>query len=120
VSLPSADAFVLSEALSVPGVVAVALVDQGGTVRATLESESEGFGASGGLIAAALAASGALVDVVGGAHHQTVVEVDGGPVVVTSLPGGAGSFVVRLASLDHLGRLRFELPRLVERFVEAP
>jgi predicted regulator of Ras-like GTPase activity (Roadblock/LC7/MglB family) len=112
---PARDAFVLAETLTVPGVVAVALVDAGGAVRASLESEPPSFADAGPLVAAALAASRVLGDFVGGDHQQTVIEYGGGPLVLTPLGTDGGILVLRLSSIDDLGRVRFELPRLVAR-----
>jgi predicted regulator of Ras-like GTPase activity (Roadblock/LC7/MglB family) len=127
---------ILSDVLTVRGVLAVALIDGSGAVRAEDALQPPGFAEAGPMVAAALAASRVLGGFVGGELRQTVIEYHGGPVVLAPLPGaaaGAGGeasngsvtaddtmvVAVRLASLADLGRIRFHLPRLLARITAA-
>jgi hypothetical protein len=117
-----------SDALAIKGVLAVALVEESGEVRADEAREGPGFADAGPLVAAALAASRVLGGFVGGDLRQTVIEYRGGPVVLAPLPRAPGStdpgttgmvLALRLASIADLGRLRFQLPRLLAQFAAA-
>jgi predicted regulator of Ras-like GTPase activity (Roadblock/LC7/MglB family) len=114
----------LSDVLTVRGVLAVALIDESGAVRASQAIEPPGFAEAGPLVASALAASRVLGDFVGGDLRQTVIEYRGGPVVLAPLPRSADPeaatvLALRLASLADLGRIRFQLPRLLAQFAAA-
>jgi predicted regulator of Ras-like GTPase activity (Roadblock/LC7/MglB family) len=115
----------LSDVLTVRGVVAVAVVDEGGAVKAEAASESPGFADAGPLIAASLAASRVLGGFLGGGLRHTVIEFRGGPVLLAPVPRSPGStdpgdtgmvLAMRLAGLGDLGRVRFQLPRLLAQF----
>lgn len=113
---------VVQELLAIRGVMAAAVVDVHGEVRAAGEREPPGFGDSGALVAAALSATRVLGGFVGGGLEQAVIEYRGGPVVLVPVQRSPGStdpgevqvvLTVRLASLADLGRVRFQLPRVV-------
>jgi predicted regulator of Ras-like GTPase activity (Roadblock/LC7/MglB family) len=118
---------VISDTLTIKGVVAVALIDASGDLRASEAREGPGFAEAGPLVAAALAASRVIGDFVGGDLRQTVIEYRDGPVVLAPLPAASGDgaapsgavVALRLASLADLGRVRFALPRLLARFAAA-
>ncbi|CAN5817914.1 hypothetical protein BH23DEI1_BH23DEI1_21380 [soil metagenome] len=118
----------LSDVLTVKGVLAVAVVDESGEVRGEEAREPPGFSDAGPLVASALAASKVLGGFVGGDLQQTVIEYRGGPVVLAPLPKSPGAtdpgstgmvLVLRLASIADLGRIRFQLPRLLAQFAAA-
>ena len=113
---------VVQELLAIRGVVAAAVVDLNGEVRASGEREPPGFAEAGALVAAALSASRVLGGFVGGGLEQAVIEYRGGPVVLVPVQRSPGStdpgevqvvLTVRLSAMADLGRLRFQLPRVV-------
>lgn len=119
---------VLEDVLAVKGVLAVAVVDVGGEVLAAAEREAPGFRQAGGLVASALSASRVLGGFLGGGLEQAVIEYRGGPVVLSPVPRSPGAtdpgdvqmvLTVRLASLADLGRVRFQLPRLLAQVAAA-
>ncbi len=119
---------VLDDLLAVKGVLAAAVVDVGGEVLAAAEREPPGFDSAGGLVAAALSASRVLGGFLGGGLEQAVIEYRGGPVVLTPVPRAPGAtdpgevqvvLTLRLAGLADLGRVRFQLPRLVAQVAAA-
>jgi hypothetical protein len=110
----------LGEALGVPGVVAVAVINGDGDLLGADHREEPGFAEAGSLLAAALAASSVLAESLGGDLQQAVLEYRGGPLVLAIVPHAPGTptrdlrvLALRLRSLDDLGRARFELPRLL-------
>jgi hypothetical protein len=110
----------LSEALAVPGVRAVAVINGDGDLLGADQHEPPGFGEAGSLLAAALAASNVLAETLGGGLEQTVLEFQGGPLVLAVVPHPPGTptrqvriVALRLRALTDLGRARFELPRLL-------
>jgi len=117
---------VLADALAVPGVVAVAVVNGDGDLLAAARHEPPGFDEAGSLLAAALAAAGVLADSLGGGLEQMVLEYRGGPLVVAVAPRPPGTptrdvrvLALRLRTLADLGRARFELPRLLAGVADA-
>ncbi len=119
---------VMDDVLSVKGVLAVAVVDVGGEVLAAAEREAPGFANAGGLVASALSASRVLGGFLGGGMEQTVIEYRGGPVVLSPVPRSPGStdpgdvqmvLTLRLSSLADVGRVRFQLPRLLAQVAAA-
>jgi predicted regulator of Ras-like GTPase activity (Roadblock/LC7/MglB family) len=113
----------MSDVLTLRGVVAVALIDADGGVVASAAEGEAGLTEAGPLLASALAASGAIGEIVGGSMRQTVIEYRGGPVVLTPVPaadaGRGAVLALRLQSLADLGRVRFHLPRVVRHVVLA-
>ena len=112
----------LAEALAVPGVVAVAVINGDGDLLGADHLEPPGFAEAGSLLAAALAASGVLAESLGGDLGQAVLEYRSGPLLLACAPHAAGAvtceqrvLALRLRSLTDLGRARFELPRLLTR-----
>jgi predicted regulator of Ras-like GTPase activity (Roadblock/LC7/MglB family) len=110
----------LSEALAVPGVRAVAVINGDGDLLGADQHEPPGFAEAGSLLAAALAASNVLAESLGGGLEQTVLEFEGGPLVLAVAPHPPGTptrkvrvLALRLRALADLGRARFELPRLL-------
>lgn len=119
---------VLDDVLAVKGVLAVAVVDVGGEVLAAAEREPPGFADAGGLVASALSASRVLGGFLGGGMEQTVIEYRGGPVVLSPVPRLPGAtdpgdakmvLTLRLSSLADVGRVRFQLPRLLAQIAVA-
>lgn len=118
----------VQEVLAVKGVLAAAVVDGSGEVLVALEREGIGFADAGGLVAAALSASRVLGGFLGGGLEQAVIEYRGGPVVlapVARVPGATDPgdlqavLTLRLASIGDLGRVRFQLPRLLAQVAAA-
>jgi hypothetical protein len=112
----------MAEALAVPGVVAVAVVNGDGDLLGADHLEAPGFGEAGSLLAAALAASGVLAESLGGGLGQAVLEYRSGPLLLARAPHAPGTvareqrvLALRLRTLADLGRARFELPRLLTR-----
>jgi predicted regulator of Ras-like GTPase activity (Roadblock/LC7/MglB family) len=119
---------VLDDVLTIKGVLAAGVVDVTGEVLAAAEREPPGFADAGGLVAAALSASRVLGGFLGGGLEQAVIEYRGGPVVLTPVPRAPGAtdpgdvqvvLALRLAALADLGRVRFQLPRLVAQLAAA-
>ena len=117
---------VLNEALSVPGVTAVAVVSGDGDLVASATREPPGFEDAGSELAAAYAAARVLAESLGGELRQTILEYRGGPVVLAVAPHPADAhqasvrvLVLRLRSPSDLGRARFELPRLLANVAAA-
>ena len=119
---------VVQELLAIRGVMAAAVVDLGGEVLAAGEREPPGFAEAGGLVAAALSASRVLGGFIGGGLEQAVIEYRGGPVVLVPVERSPGStdpgevqvvLTVRLTGLADLGRVRFQLPRVVAQAAAA-
>lgn len=118
----------IDDLLAVKGVLAVAVVDVTGEVLVSAEREAPGFGDAGGLVAAALSASRVLGGFLGGGLEQAVIEYRGGPVVLAPVPRAPGAtdpgdvqvvLTLRLASLADLGRVRFQLPRVMAQVAAA-
>lgn len=118
----------VEDVLGVKGVMAVAVVDAAGEVLLARERDEPGFAEAGGLVAAALSASRVLGGFLGGGLEQAVIEYRGGPVVLAPVSRAPGAtdpgdlqavLTVRLASLADLGRLRFQLPRLLAQVAAA-
>jgi predicted regulator of Ras-like GTPase activity (Roadblock/LC7/MglB family) len=118
----------LDEALAIKGVLAAAIVDLGGEVLASAQHELPGFAEAGGLVAAALSASRVLGGFLGGGLEQAVIEFRGGPVVLAPVPRAPGAtdpgeiqvvLTLRLSGLADLGRVRFQLPRVVAQVAAA-
>ncbi len=119
---------VVQELLAIRGVLAAAVVDLNGEVLASGEREPPGFAEAGALVAAALSASRVLGGFVGGGLEQAVIEYRGGPVVLVPVQRSPGStdpgevqvvLPVRLSALADLGRVRFQLPRVVAHAAAA-
>jgi predicted regulator of Ras-like GTPase activity (Roadblock/LC7/MglB family) len=117
---------VVSAALAVPGVVAVAVVNGDGDLLAAAAHEPPGFAEAGSELAAAYAAARVLAESLGGPLRQSVLEYRGGPVVLAVAPHPSDApeanvrvLVLRLRALDDLGRARFELPHLLAAIAEA-
>ena len=118
----------VEDVLSVKGVLAVAVVDVGGEVLIAREREGPGFADAGGLVASALSASRVLGGFLGGGLEQAVIEYRGGPVVLAPVARAPGAtdpgdlqvvLTLRLGSLADLGRVRFQLPRLLAQVAAA-
>ncbi len=118
----------LDDLLSIKGVMAVAVVDLGGEVLASAQHEAPGFAEAGGLVAAALSASRVLGGFLGGGLEQAVIEFRGGPIVLAPVPRAPGAtdpgeiqvvLTLRLSGLADLGRVRFQLPRVVAQVAAA-
>lgn len=118
----------LDDLLSIKGVMAVAVVDLGGEVLASAQHEPPGFAEAGGLVAAALSASRVLGGFLGGGLEQAVIEFRGGPIVLAPVPRAPGAtdpgeiqvvLTLRLSGLADLGRVRFQLPRVVAQVAAA-
>jgi predicted regulator of Ras-like GTPase activity (Roadblock/LC7/MglB family) len=110
----------LTDALAVPGVVAVAVINGDGDLLGADQHEEPGFAEAGSLLAAALAAAGVLAESLGGGLEQAVLEYRGGPLILAIAPHAPDTptramraLALRLRSLADLGRARFELPRLL-------
>lgn len=110
----------LRDALAVPGVRAVAVINGDGDLLGADQHEPPGFTEAGSLLAAALAAANVLAETLGGGLEQTVLEFQGGPLVLAVAPHPPETptrqvriVALRLRSLADLGRARFGLPRLL-------
>lgn len=108
--------------LEVRGVTGAAVVSTDGfVVEAATRGEAD-VGFIGGLVASSLASSNVLAELLGeGEVRQTMIEYENGPVLMTPLDshGVAGYVaVLTLDSVTTLGRVRFQLRKMLPELAE--
>ena len=112
----------LEEVASISGVTAVAVVDAHGVVLEGTTTGSVDLGQLGGRIGSTLGASRALGELLGeGEVRQATIEYRDGPILVAPLGAGddGHTVVISLDSIAPLGRVRFQLKRLLPQFETA-
>lgn len=112
----------LEQVTAVAGVTAAAVVSEDGSVLDGIAGGAVELEELGGLIGSALGASRALGELLGeGEVRQATIEYRDGPVLVVPLDaGGAGhAIVITLATIEPLGRVRFQLKRLLPEIETA-
>lgn len=106
----------LDQVAAIEGVTAVAVVSEEGYVVAGNSTGSVDLDVLGGLIGSTLGASRALGELLGeGNVQQATIEYRDGPVLLVPLSEEAAgnAVVIALASIAPLGRVRFQLRRLL-------
>jgi predicted regulator of Ras-like GTPase activity (Roadblock/LC7/MglB family) len=106
----------LDQVAAISGVTAAAVVSEEGYVVEGTTSGGLDLDVLGGLIGSTLGASRALGELLGeGDLQQATIEYRDGPVLVVPLAAEAAghAVVIALASIAPLGRVRFQLRRLL-------
>lgn len=106
----------LDQVSAIAGVTAAAVVSEAGHVLEGRSSDDVDLETLGGWIGSTLGASRALGELLGGGDvRQATIEYQDGPVLVVPLVDGAEghAIVITLASIAPLGRVRFQLKRLL-------
>ncbi len=114
----------LKQVLGIKGVTSAAVVSGEGFIVEGVSSNEMDLGFVGGLIASGLASSQVLAGLLGEGHIlQTMIEYENGPVLLTPLEpeGDRDGFVavVTLDSTQNLGRVRFQLRKLLPEIARA-
>lgn len=115
-------ASVLERVVAIQGVSSASVVSGEGFIVDGVSNDDRDLEFVAGLIASSLASSRALAETVGeGAVEQAMIEFDDGPVLLVPLQGEADGFVavVSLTSTGQLGRVRFQLRRLLPEIADA-
>ena len=113
---------VLGRVVAIKGVSSASVVSGDGYIVDGVSNDDRDLEFVAGLIASSLASSRALAETVGaGAVEQAMIEFEEGPVLLVPLPGEAAGFVavVSLTSSGQLGRVRFQLRRLLPEIADA-
>lgn len=106
----------LDQVAAIKGVTAAAVVSEEGYIVEGTTAGSVDLDVLGGLIGSTLGASRALGELLGdGEVQQATIEYRDGPVLVVPLAAEAAgnAVVITLASIAPLGRVRFQLRRLL-------
>lgn len=106
----------LEQVAAINGVTAAAVVSEEGYLVEGMTSGALDLDVLGGLIGSTLGASRALGEMLGeGDVQQATIEYRDGPVLVVPLVDEAegNAVVITLASIAPLGRVRFQLRRLL-------
>lgn len=110
---------VLRDVLDIKGVGSASVVTGDGELVDAVGADDRDLAFVAGLIASSLASSRALAETLGeGAVEQAMIEFDDGPLLLVPLDEeGAGGYVtmIGLTSTGQLGRVRFQLRRLLPR-----
>ncbi|HEX7022304.1 MAG TPA: roadblock/LC7 domain-containing protein [Trueperaceae bacterium] len=113
----------LNQVLEIRGVTSAAVVSGEGFIVEGVSGNDMDLGFVGGLIASSLASSRVLAGLLGeGEISQTMIEYEGGPVLLTPLDAGAEDGYVAVVTLDSaatLGRARFQLRKLLPEIAQA-
>lgn len=112
----------LDQVTAISGVTAAAVVSEEGFIVEGKTTGDVDLEVLGGLIGSTLGASRALGELLGdGDVQQATIEYRDGPVLVVPLTDGAvgNSVVITLASIAPLGRVRFQLRRLLPEIGSA-
>ncbi len=113
----------LDQVLQIKGVTSAAVVSGEGFIVEGQTTDDTDLGFVGGLIASGLASSRALAGLLGeGDITQTMIEYEGGPVLLTPLQEGDDEGYVAVVTLDatnNLGRARFQLRKLLPEIAKA-
>ena len=106
----------LDQVTAIAGVTAAAVVSEEGDVVDGITHGTVDLDALGGLIGSTLGASRALGELLGdGEVRQATIEYRDGPLVVVPLDANRAGYaiVIVLESIAPLGRVRFQLKRLL-------
>ena len=112
----------LNEVLGIKGVTSAAVVSGEGLIIEGVTSGQVDLEFVSGLIASGLASSRALAGLLGeGQITQAMIEYESGPVLLTPLQNDASDHVavVTLESATTLGRVRFQLRKLLPEIGKA-
>lgn len=112
----------LAHVLAIPGVRSASVVSTEGFVVEGVSEEEHDLEFVAGLVASSLASSQALAETLGASPiEQAMIEFENGPVLLVPLAPPAEGFVVMvsLASTGELGRVRFQLRRLLGDIADA-
>ena len=112
----------LDQVLTLKGITAAAVVGPDGIVResAATSTNAPDLGFVGHVTATTLASSQALAEFFERSQvTQTLVEFDEGPMLITPLEGVEFVLVTTLESANDLGRVRFQLRKLVPSIAAA-
>ena len=113
----------LKGVLAIKGVTSAAVVSGEGFIVEGVSNDDTDLGFVGGLIASSLASGRALAGLLGeGEIAQTMIEYENGPVLLTPIAGAPGDdfvAVVTLESTGTLGRVRFQLRKLLPEIAKA-
>ena len=113
----------LNEALTIKGVTSAAVVAQDGKLVEGASNSGQDLSFIGGLITSGMASSRVLAELLGeGEITQTMIEFDGGPVLITPLRGATSEgyvAVMTLGSASDMGRARFGLRKLLPQLADA-
>jgi predicted regulator of Ras-like GTPase activity (Roadblock/LC7/MglB family) len=116
---------VLQQVLAIKGVTSAAVVSHEGLVVESVSDGKVDLAFVSGLIASSLASSQVLAGLMGeGELQQAMIEYDKGPILMTPLQRAdeaASEYVVvvTLSSTAFLGRVRFQLRKLLPKVSEA-
>ena len=111
----------LDQVAAIKGVGSAAVVSSDGFLLEGSSNNAVDLNFVGGLIASAMASSRALASLLGeGPVQQTMIEYDQGPVLLVPLADGDDGYtmVVTLDDANTLGRVRFQLRRLLPDIVK--
>lgn len=112
----------LNQVLAIRGVTSAAVVSGEGSIVEGVSHGGTNLDFIAGLIASGLASSQVLAGILGeGEINQTMIEYENGPVLLTPLKR-AGDDYVAVVTLDQtstLGRVRFQLRKLLPEIAEA-
>lgn len=114
----------LKQVLAIKGVTSAAVVSGEGFIVEGVSDDDTDLGFVGGLIASSLSSGRALAGLLGeGSVTQTMIEYENGPVLLAPLAaeGEEEEFVavVTLESTGTLGRVRFQLRKLLPEIAKA-
>lgn len=112
----------LDQVTAIKGVTAAAVVSEDGYVVEGKSTGTVDLDILGGLIGSTLGASRALGELLGdGNIRQATIEYRDGPVLLVPLTAAAAgnAVVIALASIAPLGRVRFQLRRLLPEIGSA-
>ncbi|MEX2535517.1 MAG: roadblock/LC7 domain-containing protein [Trueperaceae bacterium] len=112
----------LQQVLEIRGVKSAALVDADGLVLEGVSAEGTDLSFVGGAIASSLASTKTLAGLLGeGRVTQTTIEYENGPVLMTPLEAEGKEYVavLTLDGANSLGRVRFQLRKLLPELVQA-
>ncbi len=115
----------LGQVMEIKGVNSAAVFSDDGLMIEGLSNDQTDLGFVGGLIASSLASSQVLAGLLGeGELNQTMIEYENGPVLITPLKAATASdhnfvTVVTLDSAQTLGRVRFQLRKLLPELAKV-
>lgn len=113
---------VLEQVLMIKGITSAAVVNSEGMMIEGVSATGEELGFIGNIIASGLASSRVLASLLGdGDIQQTMIEYEGGPVLLTPLSADeqAHVMVATLEATNTLGRARFQLRKLMPEITKA-
>ena len=112
---------VLSQVVDIKGVTSAAVVNGEGELIDGVSSDHKDMGFVSGIIASGMASSRVLADLLGeGDVSQTMIEYEDGPVILMPLgESGAHVMFATLEDISTLGRVRFQLKKLMPSLANA-